>query len=888
MGPTAALSPLCKAAQLLDGARDVGAQAVAIEALTSLGDAYLARSRPVSADDVELAIASYTEALRLVYKRPLNDGAKPADVRLDFLFVRNHDRIRARLAIAYDRRVLGSHEENLSQVLEHSDSLEIDDEGDTELRVAARLARGRAYRDRSVGSGLGPMDIGIALSLFREASRWLEGREGSDLWADAQTEIGATLLRAGGAQQAVAGENAADCLHRAMTAYTRNGSLRKTTRVHVLLGDYYGEHCADTDGEDVLDKAIDHYLQALTFMRMDEDRAGWARIQVSVARLALGFPTGGIDVAIERLEAAVDTLTGPERAADRREALAFLGHLLLRERRWDEALERFEDALALARSSVGQARSVAGRRAAAAGFRPEGSLAGLASGLAYCYFQLGRLDEALTTLESGKAQLLTDALRWTEGAGLSGDTGVTAGERAELTRLTSQIRELEAAQYGGIHDSQDTRRLGVLRGQLASLVERIPRVQPAREPEHLTVAAMSPAEPGTALVVPLLSPTGGAVFIVAHGDEHVAPENVLAFPSLTNAAVLQWLAGEEAAPGWFSAYTERNDGLREWELWQDRVLDVCGELWEAVAGKLRDRLRELGTSSIVVIPTAGLQFLPIHAAAPRDTAAPWCLLDDLTVSYIPSAYALALAARRRDRPAARGPALVAGVSRYDSLPPLPNVPEELDMVAATLGSSPLLDGRATRTELLRRMPAAPIVHLACHGADWALTGARFRMAWTPPPVLRLQESGLSFEDILRQDLRSVRLVSLSACDTGMVDLSLSWDEAEGLINVFLQAGAAAVVSSLWAVEDRSTALLMQRFYDNLTGHDADPAAALRDAQLWLRDSTRASLAAVYEARIEQGQTQFLPAYTNLMLGGPPDERPFSHPCYWAPFILTGA
>ncbi len=247
-----------------------------------------------------------------------------------------------------------------------------------------------------------------------------------------------------------------------------------------------------------------------------------------------------------------------------------------------------------------------------------------------------------------------------------------------------------------------------------------------------------------------------------------------------------------------------------------------------------------------------------------------------------------MAMRRRDRPAARGPALVAGVSRYDSLPPLPNVPEELDMVATSLGSSPLLDGRATRTELLRRMPAAPIVHLACHGADWALTGASFRKAWTPPPVLRLKQGGLSFQDILHQDLRQVRLVSLSACDTGMVDLSLSWDEAEGLVNVFFQAGAAAVVSSLWAVEDRSTALLMQRFYDNLTGHDEDPAAALRDAQLWLRDSTRVSLAAVYEARIEQGQTQFLAAYTNLILGGPPDERPFSHPCYWAPFILTGA
>ncbi|MFF0086758.1 CHAT domain-containing protein [Streptomyces canus] len=172
------------------------------------------------------------------------------------------------------------------------------------------------------------------------------------------------------------------------------------------------------------------------------------------------------------------------------------------------------------------------------------------------------------------------------------------------------------------------------------------------------------------------------------------------------------------------------------------------------------------------------------------------------------------------------------------------------------------------------------------------------MAWDPPTILHLGEEGLSFQDILGQDLHKARLVCLSACDTGLVEHSLPWDEHEGLVTVFLQTGAAAVVSALWAADDRSTALLMQRFYTELTaaeragadtaGWPGDPARALRRAQLWLRDSTRVELAAVYERLVADGHDRFIEPYTELMLAGAPDDRPYAHPAFWAPFTFTGA
>ncbi len=63
------------------------------------------------------------------------------------------------------------------------------------------------------------------------------------------------------------------------------------------------------------------------------------------------------------------------------------------------------------------------------------------------------------------------------------------------------------------------------------------------------------------------------------------------------------------------------------------------------------------------------------------------------------------------------------------------------------------------------------------------------------------------------------------------------DEYIGLSSGFLYAGAATVISSLWAVDDLSTSLLMNRLYENMIPKKMGNAAALRDAQLWVRNLT---------------------------------------------------
>ena len=85
--------------------------------------------------------------------------------------------------------------------------------------------------------------------------------------------------------------------------------------------------------------------------------------------------------------------------------------------------------------------------------------------------------------------------------------------------------------------------------------------------------------------------------------------------------------------------------------------------------------------------------------------------------------------------------------------------------------------------------------------------------------------------------------------------------AEDLVIAINQPGRAAgsrsVLASLWQVDDHATALLMERFYENLLVRRLGKAASLREAQVRLRDHEVAG------------------------------RRPYAHPQYWSAFVMVG-
>jgi CHAT domain-containing protein len=110
---------------------------------------------------------------------------------------------------------------------------------------------------------------------------------------------------------------------------------------------------------------------------------------------------------------------------------------------------------------------------------------------------------------------------------------------------------------------------------------------------------------------------------------------------------------------------------------------------------------------------------------------------------------------------------------------------------------------------------------------------------------------LPVRDILGLKL-DADLVTLSACETGLGRLERG-EGVLGLSRAFLAAGARSVVVSLWKVNDRSTALLMEHFYQPLLAQRRPRERALAEAK-------------------------------RALLAEPETRSPF----YWAPFVLIGA
>ena len=90
---------------------------------------------------------------------------------------------------------------------------------------------------------------------------------------------------------------------------------------------------------------------------------------------------------------------------------------------------------------------------------------------------------------------------------------------------------------------------------------------------------------------------------------------------------------------------------------------------------------------------------------------------------------------------------------------------------------------------------------------------------------------LTAYEISRTDLTKIKLVVLSACDTGLGDVKEN--EVYGLLKGFKNAGAGTILLTLNEVSDTVTSLLMKRFYDNIFRGD-NPRRALENAQRYIR------------------------------------------------------
>ncbi|MCW5945722.1 MAG: CHAT domain-containing protein [Fimbriimonadales bacterium] len=213
---------------------------------------------------------------------------------------------------------------------------------------------------------------------------------------------------------------------------------------------------------------------------------------------------------------------------------------------------------------------------------------------------------------------------------------------------------------------------------------------------------------------------------------------------------------------------------------------------------------------------------------------------------------------------------------------LPGVEFELSSVKGSMpGTDALLDDKFTIDELKRRLTMNPrVLHIASHFSfnpgdetrSFLVTGDG--KAWTVAEVRSLPTGALE----------SVAVLALSACDTAL-GLGADGSEVEGFAAWMQKKGAESVLATLWPVADPTTAAVMSEFYRlKISNPTWTKLQALHEAQMGLLLG-RLEVEGAEVKRMEPAGKP--PEGLELPVFVAPKNAPFSHPYYWAPFILAG-
>lgn len=176
---------------------------------------------------------------------------------------------------------------------------------------------------------------------------------------------------------------------------------------------------------------------------------------------------------------------------------------------------------------------------------------------------------------------------------------------------------------------------------------------------------------------------------------------------------------------------------------------------------------------------------------------------------------------------------------------------EVNEIQNTLGLGEVFSGEvATKSNFQENCGEYCIVHIATHGVTNNRNSNLSFLAFAEV------KDSINNEFLYVRDLYNMKmtanLVVLSACETGLGELY----ESEGIASLargFAYAGAKAIVTSLWNVNDQATSQLMSSFYKQMK------TGCSKDRALW------------------QAKLNFINSNKDIA----------AHPFMWSPFIVVG-
>jgi CHAT domain-containing protein len=231
------------------------------------------------------------------------------------------------------------------------------------------------------------------------------------------------------------------------------------------------------------------------------------------------------------------------------------------------------------------------------------------------------------------------------------------------------------------------------------------------------------------------------------------------------------------------------------------------------------------TEKLLLIPDGELNYLPFEALIGNLNKQEY-LLHEYRVRYAYSATLLDFF-RQQKRGESNGEMLAmapfAGQSgelfRNLNINPLPASRQEVEQTGGRI----YLESAATKDVFLKTASRYGIIHLATHAQADSEEPLNSYIAFHPQHPDSLSGYRLYTSELYNLELDSVKLVVLSACETGGGQLV----RGEGVMSLargFAYAGCPNIVMTLWRAEDQATAWLTTRLHHYLRkGYDKDEA-----------------------------------------------------------------
>ena len=762
----------------------------------NLANAYLYRIRGEKAQNIEDAIASYTAALE-VYT--------PEAFRQDWAMTQNN------LATAYYSRITGEKAENIEIAIAFfTAALEVyTPEAFSEKWAQTQNNLAAAYTERIRGEKA--ENIELAIAFFTAALEVYTPEAFAEKWAQTQNNLATAYYSRITGEKAENIEIAIAFFTAALEVYTPEAFRQDWAQTQNNLAAAYTERIRGEKAENI-ELAIAFYNAALKVHTRDAFPEQWAVTQnnlgLAYCHKIRGEKAENIEEAIKLYHNALSVRTREAFPQNHTETLSNLGNSYLLNQQWQLAYNTFSPAIETVEFLRGEIQS---------GDKKKQKLAEEYSriyrSMVEACIELQRYTEAIEYAERSKGQNLIELLSVKD---LYPKGEIPPEVRQELQQLRLRIGEENQRLKQAELKNYDT--INQLRQDLAAKYPYTPLN--FGEIQQL-------ADAKTTIVELYILGDSFCVFTIANDQIHFWNSSPQDLQRLTK---------------WTNTYL--NKYYQDSEKWREQLAQGLRILAKILhINEIVKNIPET-CNKLILIPHRYLHLLSLHALPvsrknwqrfhPNNQNCPPnpylvdCFNDG--VSYAPSCQILHQVQKYK-----RG--------KFDRLFAIQNPKDNLmaaDIAVETIKNifpNPEIFSKENakkgekseeKLEIAERVANSHHLFFSCHGS--------FNLDAPLKSGLELADGTLTLDEIFRYfDLTECSLVTLSACETGQVQLD-NTDEYVSLTSGFLLAGSPSLYVSLWSVNALSTAILMIKTYENLYHQPGKFALALNQAQIWVRDT----------------------------------------------------